>query len=529
MTQLISLVFAALLSFVISSSALAARYIVVLKPDLYQSVSSQEVFAQGQSSKKLDAVHSLIIETENPKQIESIQKAEGVLHIEKERFFKAPGRGKNKPVVGQNFSYNLAKTPKMPWGIEAVKAPQAWTYSSSGAYARVAILDTGIDKDHPALKNNFEIGKDFYGENHSGKYTFFDEVGHGTHVAGTIAANQMNAGFVGVAPQAKILAGRVCGQESCSSLAIVEGINWAVKEKVDVINMSLGGGVLSKADRIALDAAEAAGVVVVAASGNDGIDRIEYPARYQKVISVGAVDSDLKRAEFSQYGPELSIVGPGVEVISSVPMGTAAEVSSSFAFSNMTKSSKTALMDGSLYVDGLQKADLVFAGLGNEVDFQGQNLKNKYALIQRGEISFAEKVEFATQAGASGVVIYNNKEDGVFKGAVSEPGETTTIPAIMIEKTLGDEIAAELQKNQTVTAHVEMEKVDYDQYEGTSMATPHVAGVVALMKSANKKLTPAQVRQILAETAHPLESQENEYGAGLVNAEAAVLKANAAR
>src|ERR1019366_5708101 len=92
-----------------------------------------------------------------------------------------------------------------------------------------------------------------------------DTVGHGSHVSGTILANGADGGLVGVAPEAKLLMGKVCTEQGCSNVAIASGLDWATSEKLDVVNMSLGGALLSTAEATALQSAEAAGVMVVAA------------------------------------------------------------------------------------------------------------------------------------------------------------------------------------------------------------------------------------------------------------------------
>ncbi len=142
------------------------------------------------------------------------------------------------------------------------------------------------------------------------------------------------AGFTGVAPQAKILMGRVCSEQGCSNVAIAQGINWGITEKVDVISMSLGGMWSTPAERDAVLKADKAGVTVVAASGNNGSGKVSFPAALPSVIAVGAIDNTLKKADFSQYGPELAVVAPGVAVVSSVPQGTGREASVEISMDN---------------------------------------------------------------------------------------------------------------------------------------------------------------------------------------------------
>lgn len=490
-------------------------------------------------------INTLVMSVDNAAELEKLKSNPDVAMVEAEVMHPAPrpyrdysfgadimGRRKpgkpstpGKPVVTPPvFTFN--PTDKTPWGILAVKAPQAWGASNQGAGARVLILDTGIDKDHPSLKANFETGKDFVNDNNT-PYEFADSVGHGSHVAGTIAGVMDSTGFTGVAPQAKILAGRVCSTEGCSNISIAAGINWGIQQKVDVISMSLGGAMSTPAERSAIQKADQAGITVVAAAGNDGDKcsaancRVSYPAALPTVIAVGAIDSKLAKASFSQYGPELAVVAPGVEVVSSVPQGSGREAK--VVVDNKTLKSTT--FQGAREVKGIETNDLVDAGLGKVDDFKKVNVAGKFALISRGEIAFGEKVKNAITAGAKGAIIYNNAP-GLLHGALTQDGSTLDAAVFMIEQDAGVAIAKSLSAGQAVSVSVSIEATDYSPFDGTSMATPHVSGVVALMKAANKALKPAQVKSILKATATKLagSNTNNELGSGLVDADLAVQK-----
>ncbi len=490
-------------------------------------------------------INTLVMSVDNAAEVEKLKSNPDVAMVENEVFHPAPrpyrdysfgadimGRRKpgkpgkpGKPVVTPPvFTFN--PTDKTPWGILAVKAPQAWGSSNQGAGARVLILDTGIDKDHPSLKANFETGKDFVNDQNT-PYEFADSVGHGTHVAGTIAGVMDSSGFTGVAPQAKVLAGRVCSEQGCSNISIAAGINWGIQQKVDVISMSLGGMMSTPAERVAIQKADQAGITVVAAAGNDGDKcsaancRVSYPAALPTVIAVGAIDSKLAKASFSQYGPELAVVAPGVEVVSSVPQGTGREAK--VVVDN--KSLKSTTFQGAREVKGVETNELVDAGLGKVEDFQKVKVAGKFALISRGEIAFGEKVKNAITAGAKGAIIYNNAP-GLLHGALTQDGSTLDAAVFMIEQDAGLAIAKALAAGQAVPVSVSIEATDYSPFDGTSMATPHVSGVVALMKAANKALKPAQVKSILKATATKLagSNTNNELGSGLVDADLAVQK-----
>jgi Subtilisin-like serine proteases len=474
----------------------------------------------------LENLNTLVISASSDSEVERLQADPSVAYVEKEYFHEAPVPVKGWLATPQARAAKWKQQAGTPWGIMAVKAPAAWTASKKGQGARVMILDTGVDQEHPSLKANFEKGQDFVGDNIS-PYPYADQVGHGTHVAGTIAGVIDATGFTGVAPKAKFLMGRVCSENGCSNISIAQGINWGIQEKVDVISMSLGGGWSTPGERAAVSQADKAGITIVAASGNSGTPKVSFPAALPTVIAVGAVDSSLKKADFSQWGPELAIVAPGVAVVSSVPQGSGRESAVSIIEGQRTAKVTSTTFQGAKELLNPETNVLVNSGLGKVDDFAKVDVKGKFALVSRGEITFADKVANAIKAGAAGVVVYNNAP-GLIKGALTEGGQVLPVGVFMIEQTTGNEIVGLLAQGKEVKATLQTIATDYSAFDGTSMATPHVAGVVALMKATNKALLPAQVKQILQSTAQPLgPNTANEYGAGLVNAEAAVAASKA--
>lgn len=203
------------------------------------------------------------------------------------------------------------------WHLDQIQMPKAWT-RNRGEGVVVAVIDTGVAyrdvdgrfKQVPDLAEpRFVPGWDFV----DGDDTPDDEHGHGTHVAGTIAQSTNNGvGVAGVAPLARIMPIRVLDARGGGSWgSVAAGIRWAADHGADVINMSLGGGINSQAIASAIAYAHRKGVVVVAAAGNTGRGRVQYPAANRFTIAVGAVRFDETLSFYSSYGSALDVVAPG--------------------------------------------------------------------------------------------------------------------------------------------------------------------------------------------------------------------------
>lgn len=218
-----------------------------------------------------------------------------------------------------------AKAQVVDWGIEAVGIPTLWK-ATRGNGVRVAILDTGIAQQHVDLRDAIEDGRDFT-RSPSG---WGDQAGHGTHVAGTIAARDNTTGVVGVAPDCRLLIGKVLGDNgSGSSAGVAAGILWAVEKKAHVISMSLGSPQPDPRIGEAIKAALDAGVFVVAAAGNEGpnLNTVGWPASYDGVISVGAIDRQKRVTRFSSRGRRVDVVAPGDSIVSTYPPNGLASLS----------------------------------------------------------------------------------------------------------------------------------------------------------------------------------------------------------
>ncbi|HEX2922764.1 MAG TPA: S8 family peptidase [Chloroflexota bacterium] len=200
----------------------------------------------------------------------------------------------------------------VPWGVDRIKAPEAWRFSQ-GTGVKVAVLDSGIDLSHPDLRVAGGVNLLNRGQSYD------DDRGHGTHVAGTIAARDNGQGVVGVAPGASLYAVKAIDKNGeIWASDVVQGLEWSVNNHMDVVNMSFGSPEDDPAIRKAITAAHNAGVVLVASAGNEGpaANTVHYPALYPEVIAVSAIDQENAIASFSSVGPQVALAAPGVEIYS---------------------------------------------------------------------------------------------------------------------------------------------------------------------------------------------------------------------
>ena len=219
-------------------------------------------------------------------------------------------------VVLQAFGQTLA------WGVNRIDADLVWPAGNTGKGVKVAILDTGIDPTHPDL--GLAGGVNFVGATRDGSTNpidWTDGHGHGTHVAGIVAARNNTIGVVGVAPEASLYAVKVLSNGGTGYTSdVIQGLDWCAANGIQVASMSLGGGGTTSL-QAACDRAFAKGVVLVAAAGNSS-GPVAYPAAYSSVIAVSATDSRDLRASFSNYGPQIALAAPGVSIYSTYRGGT---------------------------------------------------------------------------------------------------------------------------------------------------------------------------------------------------------------
>ena len=245
----------------------------------------------------------------------------------------ALSKNRNVRYVEENGTmYALGQTT--PWGVDRVDADVAHANGETGSGADVAIIDTGIDSDHPDLQANLGKGKSFVACETKGGCRFGakpadntcyeswdDDNDHGTHCAGIAGAVDNSEGVVGVAPDVTLHAVKVldkCGSGSYSDIAA--GVEWVADQGYDVGSMSLGGDSGSSTLKDAIQYAQDKGVLLVAAAGNSGpcSDCVGYPAAYSEVVAVSSTASDDSLSDFSSTGPEVELAAPGTDIYSSV-------------------------------------------------------------------------------------------------------------------------------------------------------------------------------------------------------------------
>lgn len=214
------------------------------------------------------------------------------------------------------YGFDSKSAQIIGWEISKFDITDYWKYST-GKNIRVAVLDTGCDTNHDDLKDAITDGFNAIDENTN----VCDDNGHGTHVAGTIAARNNSTGMVGIAPESEIVPVKVLNKRgSGTSANIAKGIIWAADNNCDIITMSLASPVTSKTVEDAIIYATNKDVIVVCAAGNNGNHTpIMYPAKMPQTIAIGSIGQDLRLSHFSCIGPELDFLSPGENIFSCAP------------------------------------------------------------------------------------------------------------------------------------------------------------------------------------------------------------------
>ena len=407
----------------------------------------------------------------------------------------------------------------VPYGIDMVQARDVWDANRDGAIdtgaptasnRTICIIDSGMYNAHEDLQGVNVVGG--Y-TNITGGY-LSDGLGHGTHVAGTISAMNNALGVVGVTPgTVNLYIVRVFGDDGAwaYSSTLIDAANRCYTAGANIISMSLGGGRASVTEQRGFDTLYANGVLSIAAAGNDGTTAYSYPASYSSVVSVAAIDSSKLVADFSQKNTQVEVAAPGVGVLSTVPYVE----TNSFTVDGVTYPANHIEFSGR----GTATGALVDGGLCDSVGAWS----GKAVLCLRGVIDFNTKVQNVQAGGGTTAILYNNVPGG-FSGTLGA-GNTAAIVALSISQEDGQFLVAnKLGMSGTAYSNYAYPASGYEYYDGTSMATPHVSAVAALVWSAKTSATNVDVRNALTATAQDLgvAGRDTSYGYGLVQAKNAI-------
>ena len=398
----------------------------------------------------------------------------------------------------------------MPYGVERVQAPQVWAEGYTGEGVTVCIIDTGLYWEHEDISDlgDYVIG----GTSQDPASEWYEDgYGHGTHVAGTVTALDNDIGVVGVSPgNVSLYMVKVFGQDGLwtTSSDLMAAAYICAENGADIISMSLSGSAGPNPERKAFDELYEQGILSVAAASNDGTRHKAFPASYDSVISVAATDIDNNVADFSNQNRWVELAAPGVGVLSTVP-----NIPNSWLYVD-EEAYQGQPMEFAPY--GTATGSLVNGGLCLAGD-PSADWTDSVVLCERGEVSFAEKVTTVMANDGTAAVIYNNAP-GLFSGTLGEEGDW--IVAISISQEDGQAALAYLGQRATVETAPPIPGSSYEAWNGTSMATPHVSGVAALLWSANPQWTNVQIREAMAMTALDLgePGRDIAYGYGLVQA-----------
>ncbi|MFH1049150.1 MAG: S8 family peptidase [Patescibacteria group bacterium] len=254
----------------------------------------------------------------SPKAEKTLAKMQGVLRIDDDVVVEALDR----PFSASRIREVALLSQSLPWGVDRIDAEKVWD-TTTGDPIKVVVIDTGIDILHPDLKANIKGGVNTINSRRS--YT--DDNGHGTHVAGIIGAIDNVIGVVGVGPEIDLYAVKALDRRGSGYLSdIIEGLDWAIANNMQVVNMSLGTSANVLSFQEAVQRVNATGIVQVAAAGNSG-GAVLYPAAYSEVIAVSATDASDTIASWSSRGPEVDLAAPGVSIYSTYKGSTYATLS----------------------------------------------------------------------------------------------------------------------------------------------------------------------------------------------------------
>ncbi|HEY9043831.1 MAG TPA: S8 family serine peptidase, partial [Rheinheimera sp.] len=389
---------------------------------------------------------------------------------------------------------------------------------NTGAGMKVCVIDSGLDRSN----TDFNWGN-ITGDNDSGTGRWDVNGGpHGTHVAGTVGAADNGVGVIGMAPGVAMHIIKVFNAEGWGySSDLAYAAQKCTAAGANIITMSLGGGGANSTESNAFTTFTNNGGLVLAAAGNDGNNVRSYPAGYPSVMMIGANDADNNIADFSQFPSCTSgkgknattdekicveVTAGGVDTLSTYP--------ADMATSSSLYAAGTAFASSAMENAGAASGNTYFMGLATSTNSAAAG---KVCVIDRGTISFHDKVKNCENSGGIGAVIINN-EAGMLYGTLGEgTANTTSIPAV------GAALEDRALLLAAATMSVTIEGSDYGYMSGTSMATPAVAGVAALVWSNFPSCSGTEIRNALKATAQDAGAAGKDvyFGYGIVKAKAA--------
>lgn len=502
-----------------ASAAQPHRYIVAFKAGADLNAQAAVIRARGNVKLKIHGANAMSVEMSEDA-LSDLRNDPSIDYVESDVLRSLPGmNAMSADLPDQYLSLSSAASPAsgksyfsgqlLPYGIKMVQADQLPNGASKTGNRMICIIDSGYDLKHEDLNNNGVVTGEY--DPGTGWWNT-DENHHGTHVAGTIAAvNNNGVGVVGVIPdrQLHLHIVKVFGADGWAySSSLVAAANKCASAGANVISMSLGGADPTVTEENAFAALARKGILSIAAAGNSGDASLSYPASYPSVMSVAAIDENKVLAGFSQYNSKVEIAGPGVHVLSTVPMGTGSESSVSVA------GTTTVVGDMTGSPKATATAALANFGIGDAVN---ASVAGKICLIERGAITFGAKVANCQASGGIGAIVYNSLGRGSFGGTLGTT--VTAIPSVTASSAEGAGLMAQLGQ----IAKVTVKATNYAYFNGTSMATPHVSAVAALVWSYFPMCSAAQIRNTLDMSAEDLGApgRDPQYGFGLVRAKAA--------
>ncbi len=305
----IILIFSVFFSLCAASETGQSRKIVVFKKSFYRESSQASLLKESGALKikSLKLINGTVVHL-SPQTERILKSKDEVLRIDEDFFIHTA------QVQSKNNGKKVQDQPpqEFPWNMLMIGANLAWP-QTQGTSIRVAVIDTGIDLDHPDLYDNIKGNINIIKEKKTGD----DDSGHGTHVAGIVAAVDNLVGVIGVGPKIDLYAVKVLDKKGRGWLSdLIDALDWCIGNDIQIINMSLGSLQENLSFHEAVTNAYKAGITLIAAAGNygQGSGDISYPARYPETIAVSSVDQFGNLDPFSSRGAEIDFAAPGVEV-----------------------------------------------------------------------------------------------------------------------------------------------------------------------------------------------------------------------